>query len=394
MRGCQFVAVYGNRMFLNGRSGRDRFDRSMFHHYPDNDRANCGLPPWSNNKRLCDMYGMPDLNTELKAVQLQLGTYLFDLLEIGVTMLRVDAAMNIYPESLARVILPFPWEYVVQEYYPDMIYDAETRAKAVSIGSATDFTFGERVAETLFDKFTGRWSNRSEHFGELLQLQSDSFSGCSYRICDSPYPTERALIFLDNHDQQRERWKPEVPGQPPETPVCFWDGRDIGSCRPVYKHGQIYALAQLYMLAWPYGEPRASVRLMSSYGFHSFDEGPPGVSKDSLHEQATTPIVCRDTPTESPVTNVYDQDKVKPWVCEHRWKGVSGAIRFRQFSSSEQAHSFWDDRAGHIAFSLGNVGFAAFSRGYNSYTGQGSNESISLAGTWLALGCGRLLQSC
>eukprot|EP00913_Durusdinium_trenchii_P032832 g30736.t1 len=179
-----------------------------------------------------------------------------------------------------------------------MIYDAETRAKAVSIGSATDFTFGERPTS---------WG-RSEHFGELLQLQSDSFSGCSYRICDSPYPTERALIFLDNHDQQRERWKPEVPGQPPETPVCFWDGRDIGSCRPVYKHGQIYALAQLYMLAWPYGEPRASVRLMSSYGFHSFDEGPPGVSKDSLHEQATTPIVCRDTPTESPVTNVYDQD--------------------------------------------------------------------------------------
>ena len=23
-----------------------------FHHYPDNDRANCGLPPWTNNKRL------------------------------------------------------------------------------------------------------------------------------------------------------------------------------------------------------------------------------------------------------------------------------------------------------------------------------------------------------
>ncbi|CAE7764503.1 unnamed protein product, partial [Symbiodinium sp. CCMP2592] len=38
-----------------------------------------------------------------------------------------------------------------------------------------------------------------------------------------PVPTDRALLFLDNHDQQRERWKPEVPGQPPSSPVCFWD---------------------------------------------------------------------------------------------------------------------------------------------------------------------------
>ena len=170
---------------------------------------------------------------------------------------------------------------------------------------------------------------------------------------------------MDNHDQQRERWKPEAPArtlisifriictmtafkmkcpgdrtnfrflgnhqkrlfvsgtvgnssilydsvqgrlfQPMNSSTsearrllyvrplfcCAVKGRDIGSCRPVYKHGQIYALvlslarkqgvfafeffllnaawtynsvdnqlneAQLYMLAWPYGEPRASVR--------------------------------------------------------------------------------------------------------------------------------------
>ncbi|CAJ1433563.1 unnamed protein product [Effrenium voratum] len=270
---------YGNRQYLQGRAGIDKYVRSQFHHYPDNERANCGLPPWTNNKRLCDMYGLPDLNTEDKSVQAQLGAFLFELLEIGVTMLRIDAAMNIYPESLAEVILPFPWEYVVQEYYPDMIYDKETREKAMAIGATTDFNFGQRVAESLFDSgFKEKWSNRSDHFGELMQLQAQRFSGCAYRICESPYPTDGALIFLDNHDQQRERWKPEVPGQPPASPVCDWDGRDIGNCRPIYKHGQIYALAQLYMLSWPYGaEKRAGVRLMSSYGFKEFNEGPPGV---------------------------------------------------------------------------------------------------------------------
>ena len=376
---------YGNRMFMNGRRGRDQFDRSMFHHYPDNDRDNCGLPPWTGNKRLCDMVGLPDLNTELKAVQLQLGTYLFELLEMGVTMLRVDAAMHIYPESLAEILFPFPWEHIVQEYYPDVLENLPVRGKVLAVGSATDFTFGLRVAQTVFDvdmitgKWTGKWTNRSQHFGELLQMQVDSsFKGCAqiYNLCGSLYPPERALIFLDNHDSQRERWKGGGPGHA----VCSWDGREIGTCRPIYKHGEIYRIAQLYMLVWPYGQPRPSVRIMSSYVFNTFDDGPPGVGKDSLRDSVTSPVVCRDTPTESPVRDAYDQDDSKPWVCEHRWKGVSGAIRFRQFTSSEQAHSMWDDGVGHIAFSVGKVGFAAFSRGYNWYTGQGSNASISLAG--------------
>ncbi|CAE7230916.1 mok11 [Symbiodinium natans] len=382
---------YGNREYLNGRKGLDWYDRSMFHHYPDNEHANCGLPPWTNNKRLCDMYGLPDLNTEDKNVQKQLRAYLFELLETGVTMIRVDAAMNIYPESLAQVVLALPWEYIVQEYYPDMFEDKENREKATSIGSATDFTFGQRVAESLFDGNAGSWYNRSRQLGELLQLQREGFPDCRYRICESPVPSDRALLFLDNHDQQRERWKPEVKGQPPSTPVCYWDGRDIGSCRPIYKHGQVYALAQLYMLAWPYGaDRRSSVRLMSSYGFHEFNEGPPGVGRDSLRDKAASPVVCRSAPTTSPVTDAYDNDTAKPWVCEHRWQGVSGTIRFRQFSNgSAEVHSTWDDGDGHIGFSLGHVGFAAFSRGYNWYTKQGSHAAISLAGksTGLPTGC-------
>ncbi|CAE7291875.1 mok11, partial [Symbiodinium necroappetens] len=190
---------------------------------------------------------------------------------------------------------------------------------ATAIGSATDFTFGQRVAESLFDGKAGGWFNRSHQLGELLRLQREGkninrrlllrldpsheskrshcscegFPDCRYRVCDSPVPTELALLFLDNHDQQRERWKPEVQGQPPSSPVCSWDGRDIGSCRPIYKHGQVYALAQLYMLAWPYGaDKRSAVRLMSSYGFHEFNQGPPGVGRDSLKDPVASPVVC------------------------------------------------------------------------------------------------------
>ena len=39
-----------------------------------------------------------------------------------------------------------------------------------------------------------------------------------------PVPTDRALLFLDNHDQQRERWKPEasIPQRAPlKLPLKF-----------------------------------------------------------------------------------------------------------------------------------------------------------------------------
>ncbi|CAE8642405.1 unnamed protein product [Polarella glacialis] len=221
---------YGNRQFPNGRSNLDAFDPEMFHHYPGNVKSNCGLPPWTNNKRLCDMYGLPDLDTESVGVQRMLASYLFNLLEIGVTTLRMDAAMNIYPESLAQILAQAPWEFVVQEYYPDSFQNQDTAKKASSLGSATDFTFGQRVAQSVFDtKHDGvHWKDRSDRFAELLQLQPARQANCPYKICKSPYPSSRALIFLDNHDQQRERWKPEVPGQPPANPVCFWDGQDKG----------------------------------------------------------------------------------------------------------------------------------------------------------------------
>ncbi len=386
---------YESRNYPNGLNGREgnKYTPDSFHHYSDNKQANCGLPPFSNNRRLCDMYGMPDLNTEDKEVQQHLGSYLFDLFEIGVNMIRVDAAIFIYPESLAQIILPFPWEFVVQEYYSELFNDAKTEEKALSIGAATEFSYGERMAQILFDSFNDNtWNNRSNHFGELLQLHQYGFSGCSYsKECSSPYPTDKAMMFIDNHDQQRERWKPDPKGQPPPTsPVCYWDGRDIGGCRPLYKHGQIYSLAMMFMILWPYGDPRPSLRIMSSYEFETFHEGPPGVRPDSFHDSPMSPVRCKQRPNDSPVTDVYDKDKLNPWVCEHRWAGISGCLRFRQFSNqSQEVHSQWDDGEGHIAFSLGKVGFAALSRGYNWYTGQGSNETIPLKGrkTGLPQGC-------
>ncbi|CAK0867768.1 unnamed protein product [Prorocentrum cordatum] len=103
---------YGDRHFWEGNAS---YLPEEFHHYSGTVRSNCALPPWTNNRHLCDLQGLPDLDTEQKRVVEKLTKMLARLYEIGVTMLRVDAAMLIYPVSTAQILQTLPWDYVVQE---------------------------------------------------------------------------------------------------------------------------------------------------------------------------------------------------------------------------------------------------------------------------------------
>ncbi|CAE7722647.1 mok14, partial [Symbiodinium sp. CCMP2456] len=370
---------YGNREFRHGTLGLDYFERQDFHHYEGNFESNCGLPPWTNNRFLCDLYALVDLNTESVAVQQQLQSYLKVLFERGVTMLRLDAAMHVYPESFLKILDPFPFDYIVQEFFPGPLkFEQDTLRKATSVGSLTNFDFGQQVAQVLFDSWQGgKWKNRTANFADLLHIGSPS-ADCDYAICKTVYPPEHSLLFVDNHDQQRQLWKPEK-GGPPRSPVCRWNGKDVADCRPIYKHGLEYNLAQLFMLAWPYGD---AVRLMSSYAWEDFDQGPPGVQPDSLHDSPSSPLRrCRTTPSTSPVTELYDQDTANPWVCEHRWQGVPGLIRFRKLvGPGAKVNQSWSDAYGHVAFGVEEAAFVAMNRGFNWVTQIGTSTSWELRG--------------
>merc|ERR1712039_126089 len=148
----------------------------------------------------------------------------------------------------------------------------------------------------------------------------------------------------------------------------------------------------LYMLAYPYGD---AVRLMSSYAFTNHRHGPPGVSNGSIQDPTSpvcsegSPRACRTTPDTAPVTAEYDDDKVAPWVCEHRWQGVAGLIRFRQLIKKPGLYVHNKIKAnGRAAFSIGSEGFVAMQRGWNWYTGSGNNASWNLTGVSTALQAG------
>lgn len=162
----------------------------------------------------------------------------------------------------------------------------------------------------------------------------------------------------------------------------------------MYKHGLQFHTSVLFMLAWPYSAD--SVRLMSSYAFKTFMEGPPGVELNSWKDNATRvykdtedglivyPRGCRTRPTTSPVTSRYDDNIGQPWVCEHRWQGVGAFVRLRKllggFGKMPNPSHLWSDEEGHIMFAVGGDAFFAFSRGYNTVSKHGPKEDFSLVG--------------
>merc|ERR1712232_1395789 len=87
------------------------------------------------------------------------------------------------------------------------------------------------------------WLDTSDKFVNLL----------TQGIAPKPRPRgdiDQGLIFLSNHDLQRERWK-----KLPHPDYCTNKDQGVGNdkCAFIYKHGQQYNLAQLFTLAWPLG---------------------------------------------------------------------------------------------------------------------------------------------
>lgn len=152
-----------------------------------------------------------------------------------------------------------------------------------------------------------------------------------------------------------------------------------------------------YMLAYPYGD---AVRLMSSYVYgneagESWRLGPPGVGNNTLRDvpsrvwEGDSPAHCLGTPDGSPVALDYENQTDKQWVCEHRWDGIAGMVRFRRLVGIR--HTVKNRIAhpqvphGRIAFSLDNVAFVALTRGHNWFTRLGSNETWDLRGVQTGL---------
>ena len=257
--------------------------------------ADDDIAVWTSRPQVqtCELVDLADLATETDPVRDRLAAYLDDLQSLGVDGFRIDAAKHVPLADLAAVFdrlgdPPAVYSEVI-EGGPGEIDPVEY----VRTGDVTEFRYGDVVSAAF----------ESGALADLEDLPS------RMRL-----PSDDAVAFIDNHDTQR-------------------NGRAVLT----YKDGDLYALAEAFLLAYPYGTPQ----VMSSFAFDGADQGPPA------DEDGTTRAVeCGDG-----------------WVCEHRARTTTNLVAFHAAVAGTELTDWWTNGSDQIAFGRGEAGFAAWNLG-------------------------------
>jgi alpha-amylase len=122
------------------------------------------------------------------------------------------------------------------------------------------------------------------------------------------------------------------------------DTQRNGRAQLTYKNGDMYTFANIFMLAWPYG----NTRVMSSYYFSDTDQGPPSVGVQNGQN-------CHDG---------------RNWVCEHRITAIANMVGWRNTAGTSDFNHWQGGSNNQIAFGRGNVAFIAMNRGSSSWSTQ------------------------
>jgi alpha-amylase len=273
-----------------------------FHHNSNSVTSNCQVNDYTNkyNVQYCDLVGLPDLLTSSDYVQGQIAAYINKVASYGVKGIRIDAAKHQDANELAGITrrLPSSNFYIGTEVIGSA-GEAVQPSMYYSIGQVTEFYFSDYLCDNV------KVENKMQYlktFGETWGLMPDKY----------------AAVFMDNHDTQRN-----------------------GRAQLTYKNGDLYTFANIFMLAWNYGNPR----VMSSYYFTNTDMGPPSVGVSGGKN-------CMDN---------------KNWVCEHRWGPIANMVAWRKTAKTSGVSNWQQGNANQIAFSRGNA-FIALNRGSSTWT--------------------------
>lgn len=285
------------------------------------------------NVRNCELVGLRDLNQGNSWVRDKVVDFLNHLTELGVAGFRVDAAKHMWPGDLQAIYNRLnnlntahgfssgAKPYIFQEVI-DLGGEAISKSEYTDLGAITEFRHSDSIGKTFRGKD---------------QLRYLSNWGTAWGFAAS----DRSLIFVDNHDNQRGHGA---------------GGADVLT----YKVPKQYKMASAFMLAHPFGTPR----VMSSFSFSDTDQGPPTTNGDNI---------------ASPVFN-SDLSCSGGWVCEHRWRQIYNMVGFRNAVDNADLTNWWDNGNNQIAFSRGNRGFVAFNN--DNYDLNSSLQTGLPAGTY------------
>lgn len=273
------------------------------------------------NVTQCDLPGLPDLDTGKLAVQNRIAAYMKDLLSLGVAGFRIDAAKHIRPEELAAIKALVPGDYfLTQEVIKDgSLYSSGDINRYPEIGTVNEFSYIYAMKNMFLNLF-----------GYNLSRMPEAFTTWGL------YPSETATVFVNNHDTERG----------------FCDKFSLGAVCDAMNtfNGDQYYLANIFMLAYPYGYPQ----VMSGYNFADYDMGPPVNQPYKISE--LTPSNCNSDPME-----------VGKWNCVHRDNRVANMVGFRNYTADAPLLKWAAEGANRIQFQRGNKGFVAINNTDNHW---------------------------
>jgi len=245
--------------------------------YSEEDFHDCGLT--SNNQiqnyrdeqqvQTCELLGLSDLDQGREDVQQQILDYLNDLLDLGVSGFRIDAAKHIAAADLKAIVDQLPEETRIihevirgggEPIQPEQYLDS---------GDVWEFDYAR--------SFKGYFKN---------EVITPAASPVRFRTYT---PSGQTVSFVSNHDTER-------------------NGETLS-----YKDARYFELATAMMLAEDYGQPM----LYSSYAFTSYDSGP------AQSGSVVNPIDCQSTSAPQ------DSYSNLEWICQHRWESTLNMIKFR-----------------------------------------------------------------
>jgi alpha-amylase len=269
-----------------------------FHHCGRN--GNDDIVNWGDRWEVqnCELVDLSDLRTESAYVRGKLTAYLNDLVSLGVDGFRVDAAKHLPAGDLAAIVDPVAGDpYVFSETIEGGAGEPAPEEYA-GIGDVTEFRYGDVVGTAFRD---GNLAGLADLPGQMRLASGD------------------AVAFVDNHDTQRN-----------------------GRARLTYRNGSPYALAEAFMIAYPYGVPQ----VMSSFTFSDPEAGPPAAG-----DGTTTAVSCGSG-----------------WACEHRWRTTANMVALRNAAAGAPVTNWWSNGSNQIAFGRGSAGYVAFNRSGTALT--------------------------
>jgi alpha-amylase len=243
----------------------------------------------------CRLVALQDLDTGSEYVRQEIADFLNDLISLGVRGFRVDAAKHISANDLAAIKSKISDQsvYIVQEVIGSSGEPVQP-SEYTGIGDVHEFNYARNLKSVV-------------NGGNLASLQG--LSSASWLL-----PSSRAGVFVDNHDTER-------------------NGETLS-----YKDGSNYRLANVFMLAYPYGTPT----VYSGYAFGNKEDGAPQQGSGKIND-----AVCGQN----------------PWTCAHRWNETAHMVGFRNTVNGTGVTNWWDNGSNQIAFGRGDRGYVAINRG-------------------------------